>query len=43
MGEPSQFLIDQRNDSIERGFIALAPIEQQARDFLWRRFGGLLS
>jgi hypothetical protein len=42
MGEPSKFLIDQRDDSIERGFIALAPIEQQASDFLWRRFGALL-
>jgi len=42
MGEPSKFLIDEWNDSIERVLIALAPIEKQAGDFLWRGIGGFL-
>jgi len=39
MGQTPEFLVDQRNYSIERGLIALAPIDKQAGDFLWRGIG----
>jgi hypothetical protein len=36
-----QLLINNRNHSIERSFVTVAPIKEQSGNFLWRGFGSL--
>ena len=43
MGQTSEFLVDERYYSIERGLITLAPIDKQAGDFLWWNLAILLG